>query len=75
MNNSFVRRTRTLALIGLVGSLLAGCGINTIPTFEETCQGQMVGGAKPVSTPADLIPNLVETVKGYAAQEREVLRR
>ncbi len=74
MNNSFVRRTRTLALIGLVGLLLTGCGINTIPTFEETAKAKWSDVQNQYQRRADLIPNLVETVKGYAAQEREVLR-
>jgi LemA protein len=63
---------RTLVLIALA-CLLAGCGINTIPTYEESAKAKWSDVQNQYQRRADLIPNLVETVKGYAAQEREVL--
>jgi LemA protein len=73
MNHPPACRARTLLLIGLVGLLLSGCGINTIPTYEETAKAKWSDVQNQYQRRADLIPNLVETVKGYAAQEREVL--
>jgi LemA protein len=57
----------------LLGLLLSGCGINNIPTFEEQAKANWSDVQNQYQRRADLIPNLVETVKGYAAQEREVL--
>ena len=53
--------------------LLAGCGFNTIPTAVEQAKAAWSEVLNQYQRRADLIPNLVETVKGYAAQEREVL--
>jgi LemA protein len=52
---------------------LAGCGVNTIPTEEERAKAAWSEVLNQYQRRADLIPNLVETVKGYAQQEREVL--
>ena len=57
----------------LLGLLVSGCGINTIPTLEETAKARWSDVLNQYQRRADLIPNLVETVKGYAAQERQVL--
>ncbi|HEY3695943.1 LemA family protein [Phenylobacterium sp.] len=62
-----------LALIVLAPLILSGCGINTIPTKEERAKAQWAEVQNQYQRRADLIPNLVETVKGYAAQERDVL--
>ena len=53
--------------------LLAGCGINTIPTLEEEVNAGWAQVQNQYQRRADLIPNLVETVKGYAQQEKDVL--
>jgi LemA protein len=53
--------------------LLAGCGINTIPTKEEMAKAKWADVQTQYQRRADLIPNLVATVKGYAQQERSVL--
>jgi len=68
-------RTRLArAALLLIGPLmLAGCGINTIPTKEERAKAAWADVQNNYQRRADLIPNLVETVKGYAAQERNVL--
>jgi len=57
----------------LFGLLLSGCGINTIPTEEEQAKAKWSDVQNQYQRRADLIPNLVETVKGYAQQERTVL--
>jgi LemA protein len=53
--------------------LLSGCGINTIPTLEEQAKAAWSEVQNQYQRRAELIPNLVETVRGYARQEREVL--
>ena len=57
----------------LASGLLAGCGINTIPTLQERAKAAWSEVLNQYQRRADLIPNLVETVKGYAAQESKVL--
>ena len=70
-------RLRTLAaraaLFLAIPVLLAGCGINNIPTKEEAAKAQWAEVQNQYQRRSDLIPNLVETVKGYAAQEKSVL--
>jgi len=53
--------------------LLSGCGINTIPTYQEQAKAAWSEVLNQYKRRSDLIPNLVETVKGYAAQEKDVL--
>jgi LemA protein len=53
--------------------LLSACGFNTIPTNEERAKAAWSEVLNQYQRRADLIPNLVETVKGYAAQEKDVL--
>lgn len=60
-------------LVLLFLPLLAGCGFNTIPTNEEKAKAAWSEVLNQYQRRADLIPNLVETVKGYAAQEKDVL--
>ena len=63
---------KALVLAALL-PLLAGCGFNTIPTNEERAKAAWSEVLNQYQRRADLIPNLVETVRGYAAHEREVL--
>jgi LemA protein len=56
-----------------IGLFLAGCGINTIPTQEEQAKSAWSEVQNQYQRRADLIPNLVNTVKGYAQQESQVL--
>lgn len=51
----------------------SGCGINNIPTYDEGVKAAWSQVQNQYQRRADLIPNLVETVKGFAAQERETL--
>ncbi|MGB6967813.1 MAG: LemA family protein [Methyloceanibacter sp.] len=53
--------------------MLAGCGVNTIPTLQERAKAAWSEVLNQYQRRADLIPNLVETVKGFAAQENKVL--
>jgi len=56
----------------IAGMMLAGCGINTIPTLQEKAKAAWSDVLNQYQRRADLIPNLVETVKGYATQEEKV---
>ncbi|MGA0606477.1 LemA family protein [Phenylobacterium sp. VNQ135] len=71
--NRFFRRIARAALIVAAPLALAACGINTIPTKEETAKARWADVQSQYQRRADLIPNLVATVKGYAAQESNVL--
>ncbi len=70
---STIRRPFAVAAMALLGLVLAGCGVNNVPTLEEKAKASWSEVQNQYQRRADLIPNLVETVKGYAAQEREVL--
>ena len=62
-----------VALLLLLLPVLAACGINTIPTLDEQVNADWAQVQNQYQRRADLIPNLVETVKGFAKQEQEVL--
>ncbi len=68
---SLLRRTGFLAPLAALA--LAGCGLNSVPTAEEQVNAAWANVQSEYQRRADLIPNLVNTVKGYATQEREVL--
>ena len=68
-----MRRLRAFAFVALAGFGLAGCGYNSIPTKEETAKARWAEVENQYQRRADLIPSLVETVKGYAKQEKDVL--
>ena len=70
---SLSQRFARLALILVVPLTLAACGVNTIPTQEEAAKAKWAEVQNQYQRRADLIPNLVATVKGYAAQESSVL--
>ena len=61
-----------LALVG-IGLSLSACGYNTIPTLEEAAKARWSDVQNQYQRRTDLIPNLVATVQGYAAQEKNVL--
>jgi LemA protein len=67
------RYNLSLTLLMLLSTLLAGCGINNIPTYDEQVKSAWAQVQNQYQRRADLIPNLVETVKGYAKQEQETL--
>jgi LemA protein len=62
-----------IALIGALGLSLSACGVNSIPTKEEAVKAKWGDVENQYQRRADLIPNLVATVKGFAAQEKDVL--
>ena len=62
-----------LTSLVLFAFLLAGCGINNIPTYDEQVNADWSQVLNQYQRRAELVPNLVETVKGYAAHEKEVL--
>ena len=66
-------RLRALVLVVLMSFGLASCGINTIPTLQESAKANWAEVENQYQRRADLIPSLVETVKGYAKQEKDVL--
>ncbi|MDL2187520.1 LemA family protein [Pseudomonas sp. ChxA] len=57
----------------LISTVLSGCGINTIPTLDEQAKAAWGQVQNQYQRRADLIPNLVEVVKGYAAHEQDTL--
>lgn len=61
-----------LALLALVTFSLAGCGYNTFQTQDEQVKSSWSEVLNQYQRRADLVPNLVNTVKGYANQERDV---
>ncbi|MBB3236055.1 LemA family protein [Phyllobacterium endophyticum] len=67
------RRAFSVIALFLLVPLLSACGFNTIPTNEERAKAAWSEVLNQYQRRADLIPNLVETVKGYAAQEKDVL--
>src|SRR3974390_3276418 len=72
MRNVISRTCFALTLIGF-SLVLSGCGYNTIPTLEEQAKARWSDVQNQYQRRADLIPNLVATVQGYAAQEKSVL--
>jgi LemA protein len=67
----FSSRYGLLAPIAAVA--LASCGVNSVPTAEEHVNAAWADVQSEYQRRSDLIPNLVATVKGYAAQEKDVL--
>ncbi len=72
---TFARSSRSLVLAGVLALTLplAGCGVNNIPTYEQSAKAAWSEVLNTYKSRADLIPNLVETVKGFAEQEKSVL--
>lgn len=64
---------RSLGLVALLALFTAGCGVNAIPTYEEQAKAKWGEVQNQYQRRSDLIPNLVETVKGFAQQEKDVL--
>jgi LemA protein len=66
-------RVWRLALMLIMALLLTGCGVNNIPTYDEQVKSAWAQVENQYQRRADLVPNLVETVKGFARQEQETL--
>lgn len=73
MPAQLLRLTQRLLALLLLTSLLAGCGINNIPSYDEQVKSAWAQVENQYQRRADLIPNLVETVKGFARQEQQTL--
>lgn len=71
--NGGVLLRRLLAILAV--ALLTGCGYNSIQSSDEGTKQAWAEVLNQYQRRADLIPNLVNTVKGYAEQEKEVLTR
>jgi LemA protein len=67
------RRLAAFAAVILTAVSVAGCGVNNIPTYEQNAKAKWSEVLNQYKRRADLVPNLVETVKGFAAQEKDVL--
>ncbi|MBV9910649.1 MAG: LemA family protein [Hyphomicrobiales bacterium] len=66
-------RLRSLAVLVVVAFSLSGCGYNVIPTQQEAAKAAWAEVQNQYQRRADLVPNLVATVQGYAKQEKDVL--
>src|SRR3546814_9070512 len=73
MHKQRSRYTWQLTVVVLLSWLLVGCGVNNIPTYDEQVKAAWSQVENQYQRRADLIPNLVETVKGFARQEQETL--
>jgi LemA protein len=69
----YLSRFRAVAAVVLLGLFVSGCGYNAIPTNEEQAKAKWADVQNNYQRRADLIPNLVATVQGYAKQEKDVL--
>ena len=68
-----LRHFRALTLLVFFGLVLSGCNVNKLPTLDEQVKAAWSEVLNQYQRRSDLIPNLVETVKGYAHQEQTVL--
>lgn len=66
-------RLRLVVVLGAIALSLSACGYNAIPTKEEAAKAAWSQVQNQYQRRADLIPNLVATVQGYAKQEKDVL--
>ena len=67
------RNVSLVAAVMAAALTLSACGYNTIPTLQEQAKARWSDVQNQYQRRADLIPNLVATVQGYAAQEKNVL--
>jgi LemA protein len=72
MFTTFSKIAAAFAII-IVAAGLTGCGVNNIPTYEQNAKAKWSEVLNQYKRRADLVPNLVESVKGFADQERNVL--
>ena len=73
MEESMSKNGARLLILIMAIILISGCGYNTMQRNEETVLSAWGDVESNLQRRADLIPNLVETVKGYAAHEKETL--
>ena len=68
-----MKRIVALWLLVLIASGLGGCGYNTLQSQDESIKAAWGEVINQYQRRADLVPNLVNTVKGFAAQEKDIL--
>ena len=68
-----MRKFLAFAAAAIAAAALSGCGYNNIPRLDEQVKASWSEVLNQYKRRADLVPNLVETVKGFAAQEKSVL--
>ena len=73
MTAAITRRFGRIALVAAAAAALAGCGINSVPTAEENAKAKWADVESAYQRRADLVPALVETTKGAAASETQIL--
>lgn len=73
MTAAIQRRFGRIALVAAAAAALAGCGINSVPTAEENAKAKWADVESAYQRRADLVPALVETTKGAAASETQIL--
>lgn len=73
MPTQLSRRVAAFAAVICAALFLSGCGINTIPTYEQEAKAKWSEIQNQYKRRADLIPNLVEAVRGFAEHEQKVL--
>jgi LemA protein len=67
------QRLRALVVLALIGVSVSACGYNVIPIKQEAAKAAWAEVQNQYQRRADLVPNLVATVQGYAKQEKDVL--
>jgi len=73
MTSSLTTRIARFAVVAFAAIALSACGINSVPTKEEAAKAQWGTVQSAYQRRADLIPNLVETVKGAVGSENQIL--
>ena len=73
MTMPLVSRLGRFAIVALAALSLSGCGVNSVPTKEEAAKAQWGTVQNAYQRRADLIPNLVESVKAAAGSENQIL--
>lgn len=73
MSNAVMKFASRMAFLLVMGAGLAGCGVNDVPRQDEQVKAAWSQVQNEYQRRADLVPNLVATVKGYAAHEKETL--
>lgn len=73
MIGTTILRARVLALLAIATLTLSACGVNNVPRYDESAKAAWSEVLNQYQRRADLIPNLVETVRGYAKQEQTTL--
>ncbi len=68
-----MKRFSKILFVTLLWFQISACGINNLPGYDEQVQSSWAQVQNQYQRRADLIPNLVATVKGYAAQEKDTL--